>query len=477
MLQRAQLTPSNSTTPAETNSLLDTFAHHGSSVAHQITVVNCNVSELSVRVGDQMAVLEDVRRKVVDLGQDNVHATEAASSGRAVAEQARAEISRSIDTVRASVGGIQELVGAVPEQLALIAKLQAALTKVTGVADAISAIARQTNLLALNATIEAARAGDAGRGFAVVAAEVKELSNETARSTRDIGNLVVELNDHAQRLLDQGRKSGALAEAASSGTTTITATLDNVESTIQSIANEMGAILSATGAIDERGRAVQQSVARLVDGSQQSAHNLKLIEECTVELQTAGESLLEISAQSGIETADKRFIDEAVRRAAVVSEAMTATVDSGALLLSDLFDRDYKRIANSNPEQFETGYVQTLDRILTPLFDQALAFDPTIIFCFAIDVNGYAGTHNSKVSKPQGADPLWNTANCRNRRFFKDRVGLAAGKNQKKFLVQCYPRDMGGGKFAPVIDVSSPIWVKGRHWGGLRLGYSLAKAT
>jgi methyl-accepting chemotaxis protein len=88
-----------------------------------------------------------------------------------------------------------------------------------------------------------------------------------------------------------------------------------------------------------------------------------------------------------------------------------------------------------------------------------------------VDRNGYLPTHNRKFSKPQGADPVWNAANCRNRRIFNDRTGLAAGRNTRRFLLQTYRRDMGGGNFVLMKDLSAPIFVRGRHWGGLRLGY------
>lgn len=48
-------------------------------------------------------------------------------------------------------------------------------------------ITSQVNILALNATIEAARAGDAGRGFAVVASEVKNLANQAAAASKELG--------------------------------------------------------------------------------------------------------------------------------------------------------------------------------------------------------------------------------------------------------------------------------------------------
>jgi methyl-accepting chemotaxis protein len=103
--------------------------------------------------------------------------------------------------------------------------------------------------------------------------------------------------------------------------------------------------------------------------------------------------------------------------------------------------------------------------------EPVLTMDPRVVFCVAVDRNGYLPTHNRKFSQPQGADPTWNAANCRNRRMFDDRVGLAAGRNTKPFLLQSYRRDMGGQKFVPMKDVSAPITVRGRHWGSLRLGY------
>ena len=76
-------------------------------------------------------------------------------------------------------------------------------------------------------------------------------------------------------------------------------------------------------------------------------------------------------------------------------------------------------------------------------------------------------------AQPQGPDPVWNNANCRNRRLFDDRTGLAAARNQKPFLLQTYRRDMGGGNFLVMEDLSAPIFVRGRHWGGFRFGLSV----
>ncbi len=90
--------------------------------------------------------------------------------------------------------------GKLAEIRAEIESLQGEIEKVGRVAQEIDAIAKQTNLLALNATIEAARAGSAGKGFAVVAGEVKNLSAQTARATKEVSEVVGTLMSRVDKL-------------------------------------------------------------------------------------------------------------------------------------------------------------------------------------------------------------------------------------------------------------------------------------
>jgi methyl-accepting chemotaxis protein len=120
-----------------------------------------------------------------------------------------------------------------------------------------------------------------------------------------------------------------------------------------------------------------------------------------------------------------------------------------------------------------TKFVKLTDKVLPPIQEPLLDTDPRIAFGAAVDRNGYLPTHNLKYSQPQGADPAWNGANCRNRRLFNDRTGLSAGRSTRSFLLQTYRRDMGGGNFVLMKDASAPIYVHDRHWGGFRIGFKV----
>ena len=169
---------------------------------------------------------------------------------------------------------------------------------------------------------------------------------------------------------------------------------------------------------------------------------------------------------------------EAVTRAMEAGAALKKIFDdgvsSGAISIEDMFDTNYVEIPGSNPVQYRTKILDWADRALPPFQEAFLAKDKRMAFCAMIDTNGYLPVHNKIYSHPQRpGDVTWNTANSRNRRIFNDPAGLAAGRNQRSYLIQSYARDMGNGNTVMMREIDVPIRVNGRHWGGFRTAYKL----
>ena len=156
-----------------------------------------------------------------------------------------------------------------------------------------------------------------------------------------------------------------------------------------------------------------------------------------------------------------------------VAAALEAALARGDLSEADLFDEAYQLIDGSNPKHYTTRALPALERLLPGPLNGFLTHDPRILFCIAVDTNGWAPVHNPQYSQPQGDDPAWNEAHCRNRRMFDDPTGLSAARNREPMFMQTYPRQMGGGKSVLVKDLSTPLHVRGRHWGAVRLGLKL----
>ena len=82
-------------------------------------------------------------------------------------------------------------------------KMEKLTKKIEGVAGVIAGIANKTNMLALNASIEAARAGEQGRGFSVVANEVRNLAGQSAKSSTEIKETILSVEDFANNMLQE----------------------------------------------------------------------------------------------------------------------------------------------------------------------------------------------------------------------------------------------------------------------------------
>jgi methyl-accepting chemotaxis protein len=141
---------------------------------------------------------------------------------------------------------------------ALMGRLSRSADEISAVVDMITSIAQQTNLLALNATIEAARAGEHGAGFAVVAAEVKTLSQQTEKATREIIAKVQQIQS------DATEATGAIAG--------IVGTISELRSGADDIARSVAAQQMATSQIAE-------TVESLAEGSQSVGNDIDAVRD------------------------------------------------------------------------------------------------------------------------------------------------------------------------------------------------------
>jgi methyl-accepting chemotaxis protein len=171
---------------------------------------------------------------------------------------------------------------------------------------------------------------------------------------------------------------------------------------------------------------------------------------------------------------DAERVGRVLDASAEISQAIEQAATARRLSRDDMFDNDYRPIPGTDPVQFTTRYLAVLEAVLPAIQDRWLSLDKQMVFCATLDRNAYLPVHNAVFSKPQKpGDPVWNAANCRNKRIFDDRAGLTAARSVRPYLIQSYARDMGNGTIVMMKEIDAPIRVYGKHWGGLRMAYRL----
>jgi methyl-accepting chemotaxis protein len=433
-------------------------------IAALLKLVDEQANDVQSGLGDLRGSASEIERAL----------TAATSAVAEVAEAATGSIDHardSMDRMQAASGHSQrvaEWVGALGQRIAAIeAQLDAVERSTARIGD----IASEVGILAINARIVAARAGEHGKGFAVVAEAISELAQQTADVTSGISGDVTAFSAAVTGIRDEAadvvEDADRVLESGQSTDVALNAIGGHLETTQRGVAR-LGEDLGRLTQANEAFRPVFDRLGTGIEKTGQQVHDGHARVEALIDL---AESLVQDNAAIGGATDDAPMIEIVQSRAARIAEAFADALTTGLIGEQDLFDTSYVPVTGSDPQQVMTRFVTLTDRLLPPIQEAVLDLDPRIVFCAAVDRNGYLPTHNAKFSQPQSADPVWNAANCRNRRIFDDRVGLKAGRSTAPFLLQVYRRDMGGGTSVLMKDLSAPITIGGRHWGGLRLAY------
>lgn len=328
-------------------------SHACQNIAAAVDQVAKSCSEQTTNVNQTDEVIEQLSQAVGQIaagaGEQAAHVTstaevlsqvansiqEVANSAQAVsiaAEQTSGAAEAGGQAVQHSIEGMERIRQKVFDTAARIKELGEHSNQIGEIIQVIDEIAEQTNLLALNAAIEAARAGEHGKGFAVVADEVRKLAERSGKATKEIAELINNIQKGTERAVEAMDEGTGEVEAGSKLATeagealeailrTVKQTYDQVQSIsaaaeeISASSAEMVRAMDTVAAITQQNTAateqmsagssqVQVSVKGVARSSQEIASAAEEVSAAMEELTTSGEEVAQ-SAERLKETIDE----------------------------------------------------------------------------------------------------------------------------------------------------------------------------
>ena len=373
------------------------------------------------------------------------------------------ESSTELSNVSEQIQGVARLAQSFQETVSTLSKNSENITNILRLVEEFS---EQTNLLALNASIEAARAGEAGRGFAVVADEVRNLAQKVGEATQQINTNINEMSSLVKQT-ESG--SSTILENVQKAEGFLTRTSDQFISMVASfeqMSQQLATISTAIEELSATNRLTHQNVSSIAQLSHSVKEDMDLSQDSAYELEEATQQTQEVLSRFIIGYGGFENITTMGQQwAAQVTQVLEQIQSSGA----NVFDNNYRAL---NPDekyvQYMTSYVQAAEPLLQPVLDGFLRQQPDFAYAVASNVDGYVPVHHSHVSKPRTGDAETDNTYARNmRKYFSSRAEKRRCTHESPFLLQTFIRDTG----EILNDLSIPIYVGGRRWGSLIMGF------
>ena len=235
--------------------------------------LSSGAERLSLQIEQTVRAMSEVSAAIADVAG---HAANSAAASETLLDAAKQGRS-AVDT---TAGDMERIAVAIRDASRTISELGQNSAQIGQIIGVINDIAGQTNLLALNAAIEAARAGEQGRGFAVVADEVRNLSERTSQSTKDVTVRVQGIQQAAestvvaiQRGSDEVGKGVGLAQEARQALDVIVETSGRAEDMVRSIASATEEQSSAVGEVTHNLEGIAEITRTSVDSTQKIKHS------------------------------------------------------------------------------------------------------------------------------------------------------------------------------------------------------------
>lgn len=156
-------------------------------------------------------------------------------------------------------------------------RLQEKTKEVEAIAGMILGISNQTNLLALNASIESARAGEAGKGFAVVADQIRQLADQTKKSTEEITRIITELNLNAEEVVGSVEKSMVATESQNEKISAASVAFSKLNEDMKILIQDINEMDQEIFELSESNNAIVDSISQLSAATEEVTANAEQV--------------------------------------------------------------------------------------------------------------------------------------------------------------------------------------------------------
>ena len=327
----------------------------------------------------------------------------------------------------------------------------------------INDISDQTNLLALNAAIEAARAGEAGRGFAVVAEEVRKLAERVKEAIKNISTTIANMGNYINTTIKESEFLHGNIEECNRAIDNSYNSFDYIIKNFENTEDHIERIVASAEELSSSSDGMLKELEELNNFSKTNLNIVYNIEKYVGNFVNKTDNLVDLVTE--FRTASGKLgdiLEQMSYYKNTCESVLTKLYEEGI----NIFDEHYKLIpGNFVVPKYKTSYDSIVEKLLRPIYDEALNNIKGSVFFLLVDRNGYAPTHNSKYCSYTGdneKDKLFS----RDKRIFNDKTGIKAAKNTRRWIFQTYERDTG----EVLSEIAQPVYIAGRHWGATRLG-------
>ena len=291
-----------------------------------IDQVGAGAAETTRKVELASAALNATAR-AVSRAQDD------AEKNAPIAQRIAASLGLGAQAAEKTSTGMSRIKAAVEEVSERITELGAKSGQIGAIVETIDDIAEQTNLLALNAAIEAARAGEQGKGFAVVADEVRKLAERSSRATKEIADLIGEVQTGTEQAVKAMEIGAAEVETGAGLADESTAALQEMKAAAEARAVVLADILDAVAE-------VERSSSEAIVASDAIATIAKQTDEAAAEMTSAARivsgSVESIAAISEENSAAAEQVSAATQEMSAQAEQVMASAGSLAEMAREL---------------------------------------------------------------------------------------------------------------------------------------------